>query len=53
MLVVTVRLPVPPPVAAHVTLKVVDTVPPDGTVTVRGFAPLTLQLAATPDSATV
>ena len=49
----TARLPVPPPVGAHDTLNVVDTVPPDGTVTVRGFAPLTVQFAATPDSATL
>src|SRR5207253_586850 len=41
----------PPPVAAQLTEKVVVVVPPDGTVTVRGFAPLTLQFDATPDSA--
>ena len=52
MLVVTVRLPVVL-VAAHVTANVVDVVPPAGTVIVRGFALLTVQLAATPDNPTV
>ena len=47
----TSPLPPPPPVAAQVTEKVVVAVPPDGTVTVRGFAPPTEQLEATPDSA--
>ena len=48
VLVVTVRLPL---VAAQLTAKVVVAVPPAGTVTVRGFAPLTVQFEATPDSA--
>ena len=52
MLVVTVRLPLPPPLAAQLTENVVDAVPPDGTVTVCGFAPLTVQFDATPESAT-
>src|SRR5207244_11514664 len=47
----TSPLPPPPPVAAQVTEKVVVVVPPAGTVTVRGFAPPTVQLEATPDSA--
>src|SRR5207237_10533324 len=45
--------PPPPPVVAQLTEKVVVAVPPDGTVTVRGFAPLTAQFAARPESATV
>src|SRR5438067_11975784 len=49
----TSPLPPPPPVAAQLTEKVVLVVPPDGTVTVRGFAPLTLQFDARPDSASV
>src|SRR5205807_8641273 len=49
----TSPLPPPPPVAAQLTEKVVLVVPPDGTVTVRGFAPLTLQFDATPASARV
>src|SRR3989442_10619643 len=47
-------LPITSPVAdcaLHVTAKVVVAVPPAGTVTVRGFAPLTVQFQATPDSA--
>src|SRR5437867_4506273 len=36
----------------HVTEKLVMGVPSAGTVTVRGFAPLTVQFEGTPDSAT-
>src|SRR2546428_10896435 len=39
--------------AAQLTAKVVVVAPPDGTVTVCGFAPPTVQFAATPESATV
>ena len=35
------------------TAKVVEPVPPEGTVTVRGLAPLTAQFAGTSDSDTV
>jgi len=49
--VVTVRLPVVGPVGAQLTENVVLAVPPAGTVTVRGFAPLTVQFVATPVSA--
>jgi len=45
-----VRVPV---VAAQLTVNGAVAVPPDGTVTVWGFALLTVQLAATPDSATL
>jgi len=38
--------------ALHVTANVVVSAPPASTVTVRGFAPLAVQFAATPDSAT-
>src|SRR3989442_2599227 len=47
-------LPITSPVAdcaLHVTAKVVVAVPPAGTVTVRGFAPLTVLFEATPHSA--
>ena len=37
----------------HVTAKVVVVAPPDGTVTVCGFAPLSAQFGVTPESATV
>ncbi len=49
MLVVTVKVPV---VAVQVTVKAAVTVPPDGTVTVTGFDPLTAQLVARPERAT-
>ena len=39
------------PVGPQLTENVVVVVPPAGTVTVRGFAPLTAQFAATPVSA--
>jgi len=52
VLVVTVSVPLPPPVAAQLTAKVAVAVPPEGTVTVCGLAPLTEQFAASPDSAT-
>jgi hypothetical protein len=39
-------------VAAQLTENVVDVEPPEGTVTVRGLAPLTVQFDATPVSAT-
>src|SRR2546428_13882027 len=48
-------LPITSPVAdcaLHVTAKVVVAVPPAGTGTVRGFAPLPGPFAAPPDSAT-
>src|SRR5438309_10036978 len=37
----------------QVTVKVVVAVPPDGTLTVRDVPPLTVQLPATPEMATV
>src|SRR5437870_13792616 len=40
------------PGTKHVTASVAAPVPPGGTVTVPGFAPLTEQFDATPDSAT-
>src|SRR6266513_2440222 len=45
-----VRFPVG---VAHVTVNVVVAVPPDGTLTVREVPPLTEQLPATPEIATV
>src|SRR6266704_2895678 len=47
VVVVTVRVPVVA-VAVQLTANVVEPVPPAGTVTVRGFAPLTVQLDGTP-----
>jgi hypothetical protein len=52
VLVVTVRLPLVL-VAAQLMAKLADAVPPDGTVTVCGFDPLTEQFPAIPDKATV
>src|SRR4029077_2015185 len=49
--VVTVRHPVEG--AAHVTVNAVDPPLPATTFTVRGFAPLTVQFAATPERATL
>ncbi len=40
------------PGTKHVTASVAVPVPPAGTATVPGFAPLTEQFEATPDSAT-
>ena len=50
MLADAVRFPVG---VVHVTVNVVVAVPPDGTLTVREVPPLTLQLPATPEIATV
>ena len=50
MLVVTVRLPV---VATQLTEKAAVAVPPDGTVTVCVFPPVTVQLVAAPESTTL
>ena len=52
VLVLTVRLPVCGGGAVQLTAKLAVAVPPEGTVTVCGLAPLTEQFAATPDSAT-
>ena len=52
MLVVTVRFPVVGG-AVQLTANVVEPVPPEGTVTVRGLAPLMVQFAATSESDTV
>src|SRR2546430_16531339 len=49
----TVRLPVCGGGAAQPTENAVDTVLPACTLTVRDVPPLTVQFAATPDSATV
>src|SRR5439155_18664845 len=49
--VVTLRLPVVGPVGAQLIENVVLAVPPAGTDTVRGVAPLTVQFLATPLSA--
>lgn len=46
-------VPPPPPAASQVTEKVVWPRPPAGTVTVRGFAPLTVQWPGTSLSVTV
>src|SRR5947208_45521 len=46
---VTVRSPVS---AVHVMVNVVEAVPPAGTLTLRGFGAVTVQLAATPLSST-
>src|SRR5947208_14979528 len=53
VLVLTVRLPVCGGGAAQLTENAVDTVLPACTLTVRDVPPLTVQFAATPDSATV
>ena len=50
MLVVAVRFPGG---VEQVTVKVVVAVPPDGTLTVRELLPLTVQVLATPEIATV
>jgi hypothetical protein len=52
VLVVTVRLPLPPPVAAQLTENAVLVVVPAVTETVRGLEPLTVQFVATPLNAT-
>ncbi len=51
--VVTVRSPVGGGSAVHVTVKVACAVLPAGTVTVCGFASLTLQFVGIPLSCTV
>src|SRR5437764_12111607 len=48
--VVTLMLPV---IGVHVTVNGAVAVPPPGTLTVWGFAPLTVQFAARPESWTV
>ena len=48
---VTVRLPLPLPVGAQLSAKVLDAVAPYRTVTDRGFAALSVQFAATPERA--
>src|SRR5205807_3388506 len=53
VLVLTVRLPVWGGGAAQLTENAVDTVLPACTLTVRDVPPLTVQFAATPESATV
>jgi len=50
VLVDTVKLPVG---VVQLTVNVVDAVLPEGTLTVRGFDPLTVQFVATPESCTL
>ena len=50
LVVVTVRLPV---IGVQFTVNGAVAVPPDSTLTVWGFAPLTVQFAARPESWTL
>src|SRR3981081_3670464 len=50
LVVFTARLPV---VDVQFTVKAAVAVPPDGTLTVCGFAPVTVQFVARPESATL